>query len=264
MFRLAKASSPSPANEPAPTSVNDPDEGDISNHQYPTRTPPGRNDVPTEADIRQLLRSAPPTLDAQNGQQTEGQNDPMVQMLQQIMGGMSGAQEGGEIPGGLPPGLAALLGGGGGGGGAGFPGMPGQAQGQPRGEEDKNIYLWKLIHAIFAFMLGIYMTAVTTFNGAQFSRVETVLGGDADVGKRLFWIFATAEVVLQGSRFMLEKGKSNQGGWMGTLMQVLPEPWRGYVALVARYSGIWFTIVEDAMVVLFVLGCTAWSRGAEI
>lgn len=243
--------------EPALSSVADPDEGDISNHQYPPRTI-SRNEAPTEADIRQLLRSAPPPQDTQSGpgqQQGESQDDPMIRMLQQIMGGMPGAQEGDQ--GGLPPGLGALLGSGGGE----FPGMPGQEQ--RSGARDTGAYLWKVVHAVFAFILGIYMTAVTTFNGAQFSRILAVTEGtEGEVGTRLFWIFATAEVLLQGSRFVLERGRTSQSGWMGMLMQFLPEPWRSYVGLVAQYSGIWTTIVEDAMVVVFVLGSVAWWRGA--
>ncbi|KAL8758188.1 MAG: hypothetical protein Q9184_004007 [Pyrenodesmia sp. 2 TL-2023] len=252
-----KVPPPSPAQDPALSSVADPNEGDISNHQYPTRTI-SRNGAPTEADIRQLLRSAPPTQDTQNGsgqQQGESQDDPMIRMLQQIMGGMPGAQESDQ--GGIPPGLDALLGSGGGK----FPGMPGQEL--DSGSTDRSAYLWKIVHAVFAFILGIYMTAVTTFNGAQFSRVPAVTKGtEGEVGTRLFWIFATTEVVLQGSRFALERGKTSQSGSMGMLMQFLPEPWRSYVGLVAQYSGIWTTIVEDAMVVVFVLGCVAWWRGA--
>lgn len=243
-----------PAQNPHPSAVADGDEGDISNHQYPARKPP-RNEGPTEADIRQLLRSAPPPEDAPGQQQGEGQDDSMVRMLQQMMGGMPGMQEG--VPGGLPPGLGALLGE----GGPNLPDTPGQRK---RGEEEDTYgYLWKIVHAIFALLLGIYMIVMTTFNGAEFSRAETLSGSaEGEVGKRLFWIFATVELVLQGSRYMLEKGETSRPGWMGMLMQVLPEPWRTYAGLVARYSGIWTTIVEDAMVVVFVLGCVAWWKGA--
>ncbi|KAL8716747.1 MAG: hypothetical protein Q9225_005953 [Loekoesia sp. 1 TL-2023] len=245
------------AHYPPLSSVADPDEGNISDHQDRAQTS-GRNEGTTEADIRQLLRSAPPAQDAQYGmgqQQAEGQDDPMVRMLQQMMGGIPGAQEGEQ--GGLPPGLGALLGG----DGPTFPGMPGQ--GQHVEDENTHGYLWRIVHAVFAFVLGIYMTAVTTFNGAQFSRAETLQGkSEGEVGKRLFWIFATAEVVLQGSRYLLEQGRTNRSGWMGILMHVLPDPWKSYVGLVARYSGIWTTVVEDAMVVVFVLGCVAWWRGS--
>ncbi|KAL8839777.1 MAG: hypothetical protein Q9170_001588 [Blastenia crenularia] len=243
-----------PANNPPNPSIADPDEGDISHHQYPARTN-ARNGTSTEVNMRQLLRGAPPSQGAPHGlgeQQAEGQDDPMVHMLQQMMGGIPGAQRSDQT--GLPPGLGALLGG----GGPSFAGLPAQEQRANTGG-----YLWKITHAMFAFLLGIYMTAVTTFSGAKFSRVQTSSDGvEEEVGKRLFWIFATAEVMLQGSRYLLENGKTTQSGWMGMLIQVLPEPWKNYVGLMARYSGIWTTIVEDAMAVVFVLGCVAWWKGA--
>lgn len=223
--------------------------------------PSNRGGSPTEADIRRLLRSAPPQGPGQ--QQTEGQEDPIAQMLQHLMGGISGAEEG-EQHGGLPAGLAALLGGTG--DGAGGPGAAGQGQ---RGKAiTMDAYFWKIIHAMLACALGVYIVAVTTFNGAQFfSHLDTFEGRGRDgereaVGKRLFWIFATAEVVLQSSRFFLEKGMTSTSGFLGMATQIMPEPWKSYVGLVSRYSGIWFTVVEDAMVVVFVLGLSVWWKGA--
>ncbi|KAL8812673.1 MAG: hypothetical protein Q9223_000565 [Gallowayella weberi] len=256
--RSAEEVSPPPPSLVPDSSSADPEEADISSHAYPTQ-PSSRSSVPTEADIRQLLRSAPPAQGAQPGpnqQQAGGEDDPMMQILQHMMGTMPGA-EGGE-QGGLPPGLAALLGGGAPVGGPGTAG-PGQ-----RGEEEERVdgYLWKILHAILAFLLGIYIAAATTFNGVLSLGPETPRRrGYDETGYRLFWIFATAEVVLQSSRYFLEKGKTSQGGWMGMMKQVLPEPWKTYAGLVARYSGIWTTVVEDAMVVVFVLGCVAWWKG---
>ncbi|KAI4087658.1 MAG: hypothetical protein LQ344_006627 [Seirophora lacunosa] len=250
-------STPPPAQVPTLSSNADPDEKDISDHQYPTRRydPSG---MPTEAQIRQLLRSAPPTQDSQDGpgqQQAEGQDDPTVRLLQQMVGGMPDAQDGGQAR--LLSGLGALLGG----GGANHPGM--QGQGQHNESSDTSAYKWKIIHTVFASILAIYMMAVTTFNGAQFSRTGGAAGSaEAEVGKRLFWTFATLEMVLQGGRFLLEKGEMDHSGWMGMLMQLLPEPWRSHAGLVARYSGIWTTVVEDAMLVVFVLGSVAWWKGA--
>ncbi|KAL8788091.1 MAG: hypothetical protein Q9213_001849 [Squamulea squamosa] len=240
------------------SSPADPDEADISNHAYPTQ-PTSRSQAPTEADVRQLLRSGPPPQDAQSGpgqQQAGGQDDPMVRMLQQMMGGMPVGD--GENQKGLPPGLAALLG-----GDAAAPGPGNAGLGQRGTNETIEGYIWKITHAIFALLLGIYITAVTTFNGASYSRSKTIPGSiDEDTEHRLFWIFATAEVVLQSSRYFLEKGKIAQSGWIAVVTQILPEPWKTYAELVTRYSGIWTTIVEDAMIVVFVLGFVAWWKGA--
>lgn len=254
--RSAEAARSLPVENPHPSSVADPDEGDISKHQYPAWKS-SRTEGLAEADIRQVLRNAPPPEDlhlGQGQQQAEGQDDPMVRMLQQMMGGIPGMQEGAS--GDLSPGLGALLGGGG------PTSTDRQWQGQRSGE-DAYGYLWKIIHAIFALLLGIYMTAATTFNGAEVSRAEISSSNtEGEIGRRLFWIFTSAEMVLQGSRYLLENGKTNRPGWMGMLMQVLPEPWKNYVGLVARYSGIWTTVVEDAMVVVFVLGWVAWWKGS--
>ncbi|KAL8971269.1 MAG: hypothetical protein Q9197_003370 [Variospora fuerteventurae] len=235
----------------------DPEEGNISDHQYPAQIF-DRSEAPTEAHIRQLLRSAPSTQNAKDGlrqQPAEGQDGQMVQLLQQMIGGMSGAQDGRQA--GSSSGLDTLLGG----DGASRPVMPGQGQ---RDEgPDTSAYLWKVTHTVFASMLAVYMTAVTTFSGAHISRAGTApSSAEGEVGKRLFWTFAILQMVLQGSRFFLENGKMNQSGWMSMLMQLLPEPWKNYAGLVVRYSGIWTTVVEDAMVVVFVLGFVAWWKGA--
>ena len=178
-----------------------------------------------------------------------GEEDPMMRILQQMMGGMPGGAggigEGGD--GGLPPGLAAML------GGAGMGEAGSVQQDSPYG------YLWKIIHAIFALSLGVYITTMTSFSGSRLSR-STLVEGE-HIGVRIFWVFATAELVLQSSRFFLERGKAAQGGILATVAGFLPEPWKGYVELVNRYSGIYTTLVEDAMVVLFMLGLAAWWQG---
>ncbi|KAL8710326.1 MAG: hypothetical protein Q9220_005096 [cf. Caloplaca sp. 1 TL-2023] len=252
------SSSPTTQSPPLPSSA-DPDEVDISSHEYPRRSAqnPSRDGLPSEADIRNLLRSAPPSQDPRNGSaqhQAGAQEDPMAQMLQQLMGSMPGAPDGG--PGALPPGLAALMGAEGSGSAA--------SQGQNGGGESTSSQLWKVIHAVFALVLGVYITVLTTFNGSQILKKGTASGGDSQegIGQRLFWIFATAEVVLQSTRYFLELGSTSHSGWLGMATQLLPEPWKSYVGLMARYSGIWMTAVQDAMVVVFILGAVAWWKGA--
>jgi len=51
---------------------------------------------------------------------------------------------------------------------------------------------------------------------------------------------------------------------MGTLAQVLPQPWAGYLRVVGRYSVIYTTVVADAMVVVFVLGVIAWWKNGML
>lgn len=292
---------------------DDPEEVDISNHRYTsaTNTPrslPPRSSSPDhnreiiashEAELRRLLRGERPPggggggggvggegpNNMENllfgplegglsvGQEGGGEDDlnPM-KMLQQLMGGSGG----GNLPVGLPPGMAAMLGG----------MMPpsasaggGFAQSGELADDKKNDddgYLWKIVHAIFALGLGIYITAMTTFSGAKASSSSSSLSSSgatttADVHidefrgeevRRFFWAFATAELLLQSTRFFLEKGQVNRSGWVGFLIGILPEPWKGYLALGTRYGGIYTTVVQDAMAVLFVLGCVAWWKGA--
>ncbi|MCJ1476568.1 hypothetical protein MMC13_005234 [Lambiella insularis] len=258
---LSRLSIPPPYQSPAAS--NDPDEVDITNHPYTSsRGSPsprfGQNNGPTEADLRQLLRSgAPPPNMGQNpfmmpGQQGQGDGgagggneDPMMRILQQMMGGISGG-EGGAGGGGLPPELAAMLGGGG-------------AGGQPQ-QEDKHGYLWSIIHGLFALSLGIYTLGTYQFDGSRISRTPLDSSQSSPAG--IFWIFTTVELILQSSRFFLEKGAMGQRGMLAMVANFLPMPWKGYVALISRYGSIYTRVVEDAMVIVFVLGLVAWWQGA--
>lgn len=266
---IAPALSDHPSS-PNPNSNPDPDEVDISEHRpsdahtlYSSQQPRARDAAAIEGDIRHLLRGSGSNVqDGMFGSSTagqpqraggpEGEEDPMMRMLQQMMGasGMPSREKG---DGGLPPGLAAMLGG----------GTGGQAGLQPVEQKSKaNAYRWKVLHALLALALGIYITSVTTFSGARFLPGGPGAGGVDEVGVKFFWAFATAELILQSSRFFLERGQVSQEGFVGFLMGILPKPWKGWVALASRYSGIYTTIVQDAMVVVFVLGCVAWWKGA--
>jgi hypothetical protein len=74
-------------------------------------------------------------------------------------------------------------------------------------------------------------------------------------------MFATFEVVLQTSRYFIEKGQLQGKGMLNTVAQFLPEPYSGYVKVIGRYSVIYSTVVSDAMVVVFVLGAASWWNG---
>ena len=178
-----------------------------------------------------------------------GADDPMVKMLQQMMGGIPG--EGAQ---GMPS----------------FPGMPAMP-GQTAAVGGPYAYVWRIVHAIFALSLGLYIAFMTPFTGSRIERERSgMVSGPGDFEEKgldsasvhFFWIFATAEVLLQTSRFFMEKGRVQQGGIMGMVMGFLPEPWKGYLGLVSRYSRIWTTVSGDAMVCVFVLGVCAWLRGS--
>lgn len=185
-------------------------------------------------------------IPGQQGQGSSGGNeDPMMRMLQQMMGGMSGG-EGGAGGRGLPPELAAMFGG-------------GDVGGQPQ-QPDKYGYLWRIIHGLFALSLGFYTLGSYQFNGSRISRLPLDSSQSSQAG--IFWIFTTVELILQSSRFFLEKGKVGQSGMLAMVANFLPMPWKGYVALISRYGSIYTRVVEDAMVIVFILGMMAWWQGA--
>ncbi|KAI9763312.1 MAG: hypothetical protein M1835_007867 [Candelina submexicana] len=231
---------------------DDPAEIDISQH-FPANRDGGG--APTEAQLRQMMAGFDPSAPQQQRnpflgpQQQQGQNpneDPIMKMMQMLGGGVAG-EKGQE---GLPPALAAMLG-----------GNAGMDQ-APQQQEDRYGYLWRIVHALFALALGVYIASVTSFSGSYASRSKSsVPSVGEEVGVQFFWVFATAELVLQSSRFLIEKGRPPQGGILAGLSMMLPEPYAGYMKVWGRYSVIYTTVVADAMVVVFVLGMVAWWRG---
>jgi hypothetical protein len=203
-----------------------------------------------------------PGMDAMGGPPGEMGDDPMMKMLQQMMGGMGGMPGGmgggppgseGFPPGGMPPGFPGM---------SGMPGMPGQ-----QAAADPYAYIWRIIHAFFALSLGLYIAFTTTFSGSKLEREmsgvdASILATDRAESIRFFYIFATAEVLLQTSRFFLEKGQTQQSGILGTVMGFLPMPYKGYLNVLLRYGRIWTTMTSDAMCCVFVLGVCCWFKGA--
>jgi hypothetical protein len=187
-----------------------------------------------------------------NGMEGPSPDDPILKLLQQMMGGMGGMPGAGG-PGAMP-------------GASGMPptNMPGQEA--PLG--DPYAYLWRIIHAIFAIGLGLYIALTADFTGTKLARDMSALtkttggAGLEESSVRFFYIFATAEVVLQTFRFYLEKGMVQPGGVLGMVMGFLPQPWKGYLALTVRYGRIWMTTSGDALICVFVLGVCSWLRAA--
>lgn len=264
---------PDPPPQPPTASHHaDPDEVDISQHYYEPASnrqsrwndaSPGPNQQVNEDQLRQMMLgfdpSSPPSVGTNPfaglpgmgglpGMEGlgggPGAEDPMMKMLQQMMGGVPG--EGAD---GMPsfPGM---------------PPMPGQAV-----QADPYAYIWRIVHAVFALALGLYIAYTTPFTGSKIDRETSKVksmsdGSELSSGSvHFFWIFATAEVLLQTSRFFLEQGRAQQGGILGMITGFLPEPYKGYLSLVTRYSRIWTTVSGDAMVLVFVLGACAWLRG---
>lgn len=141
-----------------------------------------------------------------------------------------------------------------------MPGMPGQPQ---QAALSSSAYLWRIVHAIFSLTLAMYVVLTTPFTGTKEARYASVysLEDEQRFRQRLFYLFATVEVVLQSSRYFIEKGQIAPSGIMGTLAQFLPMPYAGWIKVVGRYGVIYTTLVADAMLVVFVLGAMAWWKG---
>lgn len=222
-----------------------------------------------EDEVRRLLRGptgyTPPHPNGDGSLFGAGVgNDPFPRILQQLVGGLMTPD--GERPGqigrgdqsGFPQGMATMLG---------TLGAASPEQGLGHEEKQRNDtfrYVWRITHALFALALGVYMVVMTAFNGAQFSRRDNGGAIRAEPGVQFFWAFATAQLVLQSTRYFLERdrGPARGEGWMSMLAGAFPEPWRGRTLLLSRYSLMCTTVGQDAMVVIFVLGCVTWWGGA--
>jgi hypothetical protein len=216
----------------AATVHDDPDEVDISDHPYTSKNV-SQTGTPREGGAAQgnPLQQAMMQMQAQQAQQAQGggEEDPMAKMLSTMMGGG---------------------------------GMGGAGQQQPF---TGSAYLWRIVHAISALIIAVYITLTTTFSGSKLARTENSFVQDASygLGAKPFYIFATAELVLQTSRYFVEKGQLQGGGILATIANsgFVPEPYAQLIRTVGRYSTIYTTIVSDAMVVVFVLGAVAWWKG---
>jgi hypothetical protein len=183
-------------------------------------------------------------------------DDPMMAMLQQLMAGAGGAPGGdpnAQMPDALAQ-MAQMFGG--------NPQMAQQAGMEALQPPTDRTYLWRIVHAITALIMALYVVLSSNilFVGTKDSREQENLGG-SEFGSRLFFWFATTQVVLQSSRYVLERGQLSQSGMLGTAAALLPQPWAGYIKIFGRYSTIFSTVAKDAMVILFVLGMVAWWNG---
>lgn len=265
-MNLASACKPLPHS--ATLGPADPDEVDISSHTYASAYDPNEPPASAEDEVLRFLRSPAhniPTHPVGDGSsfRVDAGNESFSSILQQLVGGSMaidrgrGGQQGDGDQSALPPGLSAVLG---------AFGAVGPAKGLgdvKKQGNDRFGYVWRITHALCAVALGIYMVFVTAFNGAQFSRGDEGGPTGAKAGDRFFWAFATAQLGLQSTRYFLERdgGPLRGEGWISMMAGAFSEPWRSRIFLLSRYSLIFSTVVQDAMLVVFVLGCVTWWEG---
>ena len=237
------------------TVVDDPEEVDISQNPSGYGTPSKQNvdanQNPLAAAMLQMQQQ-----EAKTQQEGGAEDDPMMKMMQNMMSLMGGnPNDPNAKPPELPPMVKAMLGG-------------GQAGSEEVPPATGSVYMWKIVHAIFAFILATYMALTSTFNGSKMARSQSVYTESEGYGfgRRLFLIFCTAELLLQSTRYFVEKGQLQGPGLFATVANsgVVPEPWAGYVRVTGRYVAIAQTIFADAMVIVFVFGAMAWWSGMPI
>ncbi|KAF2800498.1 hypothetical protein K505DRAFT_412907 [Melanomma pulvis-pyrius CBS 109.77] len=232
-----------------PSSTADPDEIDISQHHYTPSS--GQPRLPSPFAFN---GSGAPLPFPAPGTEPDPSQDPMMAILQQMMGNAGGMPGQPGQPGDLPPGLANM-----------FSAMQGGAT-EPSPDQS-SAWIWRLVHSICSLFLAIYIVLQTPFTGSKLSRASpgdqswTTESSPAETFQHFFYMFATYEVVLQTSRYFIERGQLQGSGFLSSIGQMLPEPYAGYVRVIGRYSVIYSTVVSDAMVVVFVLGAASWWRG---
>ncbi|KAK4157452.1 Golgi to ER traffic protein 2 [Chaetomidium leptoderma] len=279
----------------APSQHADPEEVDISQHFYQPQTtpriPPSNTATTTttgsnisDSQLRQMMlgfdqpgTATPPMpgMGAMGGMPAPPpgmEDDPMMRMMMQMLGGGGdGGNAGASNP------FASLA------GGMPFPTQNGQPQAQPL--PNRHASLWRLLHTLVALALGLYIALYTPFTGTKLSRDRAAAaaagsaeerellllaaagGGPADdVTKNFFWAFATAEAVLLGSRYFMDRGRSRLqsaagSGMLGMVVGFLPGGIRGKVEMAMRYGEVLGTVKGDVLVCVFVLGAAAWWRG---
>ncbi|ORY63992.1 uncharacterized protein BCR38DRAFT_342878 [Pseudomassariella vexata] len=264
-----------PPPQPTPQSNHeDPDEVDISQHYYDPRTTgralPAEPSL-SEAQLRQMMLGfePPPGSSPNAGAQRNpfarpgsgggGSNmagvedDPMMKMMQQMMGGAAGA-------GGNPfvgTGMEGLFGGAG--------GLDGMQQAQ-QAVTDKPANIWRIVHAVFALGLGLYVALSTTFTGTKTERealsISATLSGHSIEQTRayFFYLFTSVEAVLLTSRFFLDKNRAPPSGVIWSITGFLPGQFKSGVRHALKYGQILSTVRSDALVCVFVLGVCCWLR----
>lgn len=196
-----------------------------------------------------------------------GDQDQLFRMLQGMLGG--------EIPNGMPGasefpgmGLEALLRASAGPNTTTTPQQQQQQQGQPT-EWMTTANLWRILHAIFALGLGIYVALSTTFTGTKVERDADDLQSTGVLGAQniqqarawFFYVFTSVETVLLTSRYMVEQGAGfTPSGWTWSVAGMLPQPFGGYARHALRYGQLFTTVRNDALFCVFVMGVCSLLR----
>lgn len=172
--------------------------------------------------------------------QHQQQEDPMLKMLQAMLGGMDGTADPdasggmGAIPGispddiskatGLPPMLTNM--------------MMGNQKAPPSQAEIRATQVWKVLHVVFAILAALYLIVSVNILTEKYGENPPAPA----TFQNPFIVFSTGELLLQSGRILLFKGQSGKSG-IGLWIQMGKE------------------LFGDGMVMVFGLGLAQWLNG---
>ncbi len=190
-----------------------------------------------EEYLKAMMRQPLP----QDGQaQAQEEEDPMMKMLQAMMGGMEGASG--------PDGAGGM---------GGFPGLSpddiskatgipsfltnmvmGNQKAPPTQAEIQAKRIWKIVHVVFSILAGLY-TVVSINNSTR------TFGENPPAPATFqnpFLVFLTGELLLQGAKVLFPGGSGKSG--LGLWIQMGKE------------------LFGDGMIMVFWLGLAVWRKGS--
>ncbi|KAJ2906903.1 hypothetical protein MKZ38_009766 [Zalerion maritima] len=254
--------------------------------------PPGMENDPFAQMLRQMMTAGPPPGSSPGGTPGVGSGaggfpampgmggpggpggpgaDPFA-AFSSLLNPAAGAQPGGQSP-------------------FGTPGQPTQIQ----AAKAKPLHIWRILHTLFTLGLIIYFAVGTihysgtlsqrslTFH-AQHLEEDSKDGADPDFdssdsptlnpyydphfahGQKVFFIsFATLESLLLTSRYLIERFSpgsrmDTRSGMLWSIAGFLPAPLGNWLETGLRYKSILDTLLQDLLLVVFVLGTVAWAR----
>lgn len=134
--------------------------------------------------------------------------------------------------------------------------------------------MWMILH----FVVFVFLAITAGFGFSQLSAFGNVdvginnQSGDKNVepnalmlntysSSKLMWYFSTAELILQSTRFFIEKGAPPADSIIVTIANYIPYPFNEYFYNGARYIKMLRVIMQDFCVVLFVAGiCSYFNK----
>ena len=209
---------PPPQSPPQPVSPPDPDEPtDIAQIQA------------HQEHLRNFLRAPQPGDDRQQNEH----EDPMIKMMNQLMGGMQGnGADSNQLP--ISPGDLSKA--------TGLPTFVSDMllgkQGAPPTEAQlKLAKIWKMVHTIFAIVASIYTIFILDRSVSLFGKQPPA---PATV-RNPFLVFIMGELVIQGSKAVNLGSTGKQG--LGLALQILKD------------------FGADGCLVIFTMGVWSWWQG---